>query len=185
MEDQDQVHSNREVAMAVAPLRNESNLMQRTAGRPTLEQMRSRLASSKPESAVAPKVPKPKTAGSGTWVWVAIIGGLLVSANFLLYMQKERLMDKLGFQRVLSPLAPAAELSAEDKILFWAYAAYAPEKLGARFHVPSDAVIDPEDARHHLAALMAKEAKGVSPATQAEILTLEKKPGEERTETTQ
>ena len=166
--------------MASAPAQNEFNLIptpsSRPAGRPTLEQMRAKLATSRPESAAAPKPQphKPQAKANHTWVWLLIIGALLVSANFLMYIKKERLMDSLGFQRLLQPLAPPAGIAEEDKALFWAYAAYAPDRLAERFHTPPDALVDAEDAEHHLAGLLAKE---VTPAIRMEISALEKARG--------
>ena len=163
--------------MGVAHIRNESNLIQRPAGRPTLAQMKARLASSRPEAAVVPKRATFRKTKNHPWIWASTICGLLVSANFLMYIQKEQLMDLLGFQRVLVPLAAPPTLNTSGQALFWAYAAYAPDQLIVRYHTSVDDLIDPDNAKHHLTALM---KLAIDSDTRAKIMALEKHQRRER-----
>ncbi len=89
----------------------------------------------------------------------------------MMYFQKEKLMDMLGFQRALVPLAAPSALNASGQALFWAYAAYAPDQLIVRYRTSVDAVIDPDNAKHHLTALLKLE---IDSSTRAEIKALEK-----------
>ncbi len=165
--------------MALAPMPNQSNLLQRSAGRPTLEQMRSKLATYKPEAVQAPKA-KPqyapsytpmttystsegtpfaarqKKAESKVWIWVFAISGLLVASNFVIFIQKEKLIDSLGLQREITPLKAPAELMADDQALFWAYAAFAPEELLNRYKISQDQAVDEDDAKNHLRIIFQK-----------------------------
>jgi hypothetical protein len=142
--------------MSTTPLKNQSNLIQSPTVRPTLEQMRAKLATSlpAPAGAVPSKPHRAKKPTSQIWLGMLIICGLMGSANFLFFIKKETLMDKLGLQRVLEPLKPPSNLAQADLVRFWAYATYDPVQLQVRFHTPAETFIDTENAKHHLTGLL-------------------------------
>jgi len=163
--------------MQAVPNYNQSNLLPsptaRVGTRPTLDQMRAKLATSKPSDFAAPKIVRKKKSKNQSVIWVAVIGGLLISANYLMFTNKEKLMDTVGIQRVLKPLTAPANLNDEERALFWAHVAYTPDQLGTRYKISPDAVIDPEDAKHHLASIL---SKGVTFKVRKEILALSTPP---------
>ncbi|HKP96571.1 MAG TPA: hypothetical protein VJ385_12505 [Fibrobacteria bacterium] len=159
--------------MVPTPKQNEFNLGPRMPReRPTLEQMRRRLASAPAEPPPKPESPRKLRARRNkrrTLALMVALAALLVGLNFLARSQKDAILEAVGVRTLSAPLASPPGLSLDDRARFWAYAAFDQGKLRERFKVPASAFIDRVDARHHLEDLLTRE---LGAQARAEVLAL-------------
>lgn len=140
--------------------------------RPTLEDMRRKLAAGAPQSVPTQKDRrKSRRPGRKQLIWTAVLAAMLIGANFLVRAHREEILQVMGLQAFAAPLAAPAGLSLDDRARFWAYAAFDEDRLRKRFKIPAAAEVDAEDARHHLEGLLTQPL-GMS--ARAEILTLQR-----------
>jgi hypothetical protein len=141
-------------------IRNETNLIGRPAqDRAMLEKMRSKLVAAKPAES-APRLVPPRPAAPRlrrirrSWIYMLTGAALLGGLNILFHSQKDQILGLIGIDRPTRIAAPMAAWPERDKALFWAYAAYDRDRLRRRYHLGPQDVVDPADARHHLAWLL-------------------------------
>jgi hypothetical protein len=142
--------------MATGPKQTDYNLEpQPQKERPTLDQMRKKLASG--SSAPAPSVtgnPASRKRRSRSVPWMIAVAAVLVAANVLGLSRKDAILEIVGVQNLSEPVSPPPGLSLDERARFWAYAAYDQAGLRARYKLPPAAFLDPEDARHHVEDLL-------------------------------
>jgi hypothetical protein len=163
----------RENRMAAGPNQNEYNLApQPHKERPTLDQMRKKLASGPPAPAAAPPVPgnpAKRKRRSKSVPWMAAIAAILVAANVMGLSRKDAVLEIMGVQNLSEPISPPPNLSLDERARFWAYAAYDQAALRAHYKLPPSGFLDPEDAGHHVEDLL---TQGLGPKVRDEILAL-------------
>jgi hypothetical protein len=163
--------------MVPLPRQNEFNLVQRPPKeRPTLDQMRRRLASAPPQPEVKPAKRKSRRPAGKALIWTVLAAAVLVGVNLLARSRQESILETIGIRTLATPLASPPGLSADDRARFWAYAAFDNGKLREKFKVPSTAFIDPTDARHHVEDLLTQD---LGAAARAEVLALRQPPVKE------
>ncbi len=159
--------------MPAVPQRNEFNLVQNAqAQADKLQKMRKKLAGgsldpvNKPDAALHRR----RRAGGKTYKWALLAGLVLVGLNFGLRSQKDRILEALGMEVLVKPLAPPTGLEQDEIARFWAYAAFDEAKLRAHFPIPKNALVDPVDARHHLEDVLSRGNLGE--VARAEVASL-------------
>jgi hypothetical protein len=157
--------------MVPAPKKNEFNLVPRPAkARPTLEDMRRKLAAGAPESNAKPQERRKRRGpGRKSLLWTMAGTAVLIGLNAFALSRKDVILEAVGVQTFSAPLAPPSGLSLDDRARFWAYAAFDNDKLRRRFKIPASAGIDAVDAQHHVEDMLTREL-GMS--ARAEILAL-------------
>ncbi len=136
--------------------------------------MRKKLAFSQapPEPAAVPLSPRAarrKRERLTRSLWVAGFAMAAMALNIFALMHKNRILENLGIRQEQVLARPAAEESADQQALFWAYAAYAAPEFHTRY-AAKGTLVDPEDAAHHVKILWSK----VSSETRSRIRRLQK-----------
>lgn len=152
---------------------NEFDLMNRSkAVSDRLEKMRKKLA-----AGPAPQEPKPESAGTRrrraagrAYKWAIFAGLLLVGINVLALSRKDVILQAIGAQVIVKPLSPPPGLELDELARFWAYAAFDEAKLKSHFAIPKHVLIDPVDARHHLADILSRGRLGEKTLAEVSLL---------------
>jgi hypothetical protein len=159
--------------LPTAPKQNEFDLAHRPkALADRLEKMRKKLA-----AGPSPLEPKPESTGARrrrkagrTYKWAVLAGALLVALNFMAISRKDLILEAIGAQVIVKPLAPPPGLEQDELARFWAYAAFDEAKLKSHFTLPKNVLIDPVNAAHHLEDLLTSGRLGAK--TLAEVALL-------------
>lgn len=134
----------------------------------TLARMRGKLAAPSQASlrAEARREAGRRRAALG-WGWKLAIAAALIATNVAWFGGGSDLLARARTRHAPALPPPAAALSLDDQALFWAYALYDFDKLREKFGVPAAAVIDANEARRRLAALLPKVDAGTRLAIEA------------------
>jgi hypothetical protein len=159
--------------LPTAPKQNEIDLAHRPkALADRLEKMRKKLA-----AGPAPLEPKPESTGARrrrkagrTYKWAVLAGALLVALNFMAISRKDLILEAIGAQVIVKPLAPPPGLEQDELARFWAYAAFDEAKLKSHFAISKNAVIDPVNARHHLEDILSRGPLGEKARAEVALL---------------
>lgn len=122
--------------------------------RQALAKMRSKLVTGRRGEKSAPQLSMPAPERRGLRI-VALAAALLLvgSANVYSYLRRDALITLADPAVEPLPIAsPKQGWSADEKAIFWAYAAYSPAKLAARYGNMDGEVVDRKKAAKHLEA---------------------------------
>jgi hypothetical protein len=162
---------------AKVPERNQALVVNpRVAEKNTLEKMRKKLAVAQPLKEEAPiRIPlslrsaRLKRERLGQSLWAGAIALVALGMNVYALMHKNQILENIGIRQEQVLASPQANWSIDDQAWFWAYAAYDLKVFRERYS-QGDALVDPDDAKHHLKILLAK----TSESARSQILKLKK-----------
>lgn len=122
--------------------------------RQALAKMRSKLVTARRGAQAAPQLSMPAPERRGLRVVALAAAMLLVgSANVYSFLKRDALITMAEPLPEPLPLAaPSKGWNADEKAIFWAYAAYSPAKFDARFGGLKGQLVDRKKAAKHLEA---------------------------------
>jgi hypothetical protein len=143
---------------------NENNLVQGSASsRQSLDKMRSKLVTAKARRGKGPALSIPKAADEPFLArqtlrkLAAFVGMLMATAIIYAYLEKDRLQETLFPAPIVQayPAEPGKNWPADEKAVWWAYAAFDRGKFDARFGtLPEGAVLNSSIAAAKLDKLL-------------------------------
>ncbi|HLP42524.1 MAG TPA: hypothetical protein VK465_13530 [Fibrobacteria bacterium] len=171
------------------PQRNENNLVQGSASsRQSLDKMRSKLVTAKARGAKGPALSIPKAMDEPVLArrtprnLVAFVSMLMATAVIYAYLEKDRLRETLFPAPIAKayPAEPGKNWSADEKAVWWAYAAFDRAKFDARFGaLPDGAVLNSSIAAAKLDKLL-RGGTVKNPIVLSEISRMRNAAGKER-----
>jgi hypothetical protein len=155
------------------PIEEQSARIER---RKSLDKMRSKLVSAESRPSGRPGLMvHQETSAARRFAGVGILSAVLLlvaAANVYSYLERDDLLAKVEpLPEKLGDFEPAKNWKADEKAMFYAYAAFSPSKFDARFGpVPEDKVLDRKKAAKKARELFAKG--GLNPIVESELKTL-------------